>query len=381
MPTVTLNGAPLNNDQAAALRDALEIPAPAVVTESKSALVAGDFAIFWDSEAGAWRRVSSAAIANYVDGVTGGGGVTTEPAALTAGQWTLSAGDGQATLNITALPSNGGSAITALEYRMDGGSAVTLSGTGTGSRTIGSLTNGSSYSVQVRAVNAIGNGAWSDVKNVTPVAAGSGATALVGTPQEGESSWGTSVPMTVPSGLAAGHRILVVLSGLTGAAVSGVTDSAGHTYTDITPGGGFGTNRRVFLSEPLTSAPTSVTATMGASDIVGWSLYGVSGVAAGSNPTVNSGASAGAGGFSTEPRAHTYTTTTVGEFVVGVADFEGGGVTGATGQDVLHDWRRLAAYGSRYARALGAAGSYTATLGPTGAGSTSVHYWLTLGAA
>lgn len=381
MPTITIGGNPITTEQATAIRAALGIPEPENVTLAKSTLVAGDFGIMWDSEAGAWRRVTAATLATYVDSVTGGGGVTTEPAAFTAGQWTLSAGDGQATLNITALPSDGGSAITALEYRLDGGSAVALTGTGTGARTIASLTNGTSYAVQVRAVNAIGNGAWSDTKNVTPVAAGSGATALVGTPTEGESSWGTTVPMTVPAGLGVGDRILFMVSGLTGAAPVSATDNEGHSYVNVTPGSGFGTNRHVFLSEPLTAAPTSVTLTMDNNDIMGWSLYGVEGVASGTNPTVNSGTSAGAGGFSTDPRAHTYTTTTVGEFVLGVIDFEGGGVTGATGQDVLHDWRRLGSYGSRYARALGAAGSYTATLGPSGAGSTSVHYWLTLGAA
>ncbi len=95
----------------------------------------------------------------------------TAPAAFGTGDWAVSAGAAQATLTISALPANGGSPITALQYRLDGGAPVTLSGTGTGARTITGLTNGTTYSVEVRAVNAIGAGVWSAAKNVTPVAA------------------------------------------------------------------------------------------------------------------------------------------------------------------------------------------------------------------
>ncbi len=98
-----------------------------------------------------------------------GGG--TVPAAFTAGQWTLSDspsvnGD-KLTLNITALPSDGGSAITQLQYKVEPGTWTLLSGTGTGSRTITVLA-GSLAVVQIRAVNAIGNGTASDTKSATP---------------------------------------------------------------------------------------------------------------------------------------------------------------------------------------------------------------------
>lgn len=91
----------------------------------------------------------------------------TAPAAFTAGQWTVTAGEGRFVLNINALPNNGGSTVTAIQYRLDAGAWVNLSGTATGSRTITGL-NPQTYSVQIRAVNSIGNGPNSDTKSVTP---------------------------------------------------------------------------------------------------------------------------------------------------------------------------------------------------------------------
>lgn len=100
------------------------------------------------------------------------GGASTAPAALTAGQWSIAdaATGGTATVTISALPSNGGSAITAIQYQVGAG-AWTASGiSATGTFNITGLTNGASVNVKVRAVNAIGNGADSDVKSVTPTA-------------------------------------------------------------------------------------------------------------------------------------------------------------------------------------------------------------------
>ena len=98
----------------------------------------------------------------------------TAPDAFVAGNWTLTAPgtSGTLNLNITALPSDNGSAITDLERRIDGGSWASLGGTTTGLYQLTGLTNGTSYDVEIRAVNAIGNGAASDTKSATPSAAG-----------------------------------------------------------------------------------------------------------------------------------------------------------------------------------------------------------------
>jgi hypothetical protein len=133
----------------------------------------------------------------------------TVPAAFVAGNWTLTAGDTLLTANITALPSDGGSAITALQYRLDGGTAVAFSGTGTGSRNITSLTNTTEYDVEIRAVNSVGNGAWSDLKSATPAAAGGGAATWESVALSGASAFSHSP--SAPSGLVSGDLQVAVV--------------------------------------------------------------------------------------------------------------------------------------------------------------------------
>lgn len=97
--------------------------------------------------------------------------VATAPAIFTSDMWALadipSMGGNTLLLTISALPSDGGSPITALQYRIGGGAVQTLFGTGTGARSITVLAGGPA-SIEVRAVNAIGDGAWSVAKTATP---------------------------------------------------------------------------------------------------------------------------------------------------------------------------------------------------------------------
>lgn len=79
-------------------------------------------------------------------------------------------GNGQLTASFTAPASNGGSALTNYEYSTNGGSsftAVSPASTST-SITITGLSNGTSYNVQVRAVNAAGSGTATDSVAGTP---------------------------------------------------------------------------------------------------------------------------------------------------------------------------------------------------------------------
>jgi hypothetical protein len=94
----------------------------------------------------------------------------TVPDAFEAGDWSIAAGDEEADVTISSLPDDGGDTITDVEYRLDGGSWV--SSVGTTSFTITGLTNDQEYDVELRAVNSVGAGAASDVKQVTPEDAG-----------------------------------------------------------------------------------------------------------------------------------------------------------------------------------------------------------------
>ena len=66
-------------------------------------------------------------------------------------------------VNILTLPNDGGSAITDLEYRVNAGAAISLGETTTGSYPI---TADEGDDIQIRAVNTVGAGDWSDVKAV-----------------------------------------------------------------------------------------------------------------------------------------------------------------------------------------------------------------------
>ena len=83
---------------------------------------------------------------------------------------TVTAANTQLTANFTVPSDNGGSAITNYEYSLNGGSsftAVSPASTST-SITITGLTNGTSYDVQVRAVNAAGSGVATSTVSATP---------------------------------------------------------------------------------------------------------------------------------------------------------------------------------------------------------------------
>ena len=84
----------------------------------------------------------------------------------------ITPGDGQLSVAFAA-GSDGGSAITNYEYSINGGSTWATRQTGTtGSPiVITGLTNGNSYNVQIRAVNAIGSGAATATSVGTPTAA------------------------------------------------------------------------------------------------------------------------------------------------------------------------------------------------------------------
>ena len=112
----------------------------------------------------------------WIQGSNGGSGLiivkfakpSTTPSAPTS--LTATAGNGQATISFTA-GSNGGSVITNYEYSTDGTRFTALDPADTSSPiTIPGLTNGTNYTIYLKAVNAIGVSAASSSVSVTPVA-------------------------------------------------------------------------------------------------------------------------------------------------------------------------------------------------------------------
>ncbi|MCL2067521.1 MAG: fibronectin type III domain-containing protein, partial [Treponema sp.] len=91
------------------------------------------------------------------------------------GSFTVTPGNGQVSLSWTT-PNNGGSAILRYQYSYGVASGYTQnwfnipgSSASTTSYTITSLTNGTNYNFEVRAVNSVGNGTTSGIQTATPV--------------------------------------------------------------------------------------------------------------------------------------------------------------------------------------------------------------------
>jgi len=110
--------------------------------------------------------------------------IPSAPTALVA-----TAGDGQASVAFTA-GADGGSAITNYEFSTnDGRSWTAFNPAVTASpAVISGLTNGTAYSIRLRAVNAAGNGAASAAVSATPRTIPSAPTALVATAGDGQAS-------------------------------------------------------------------------------------------------------------------------------------------------------------------------------------------------
>lgn len=86
--------------------------------------------------------------------------------------FSMVAGNAQAALSWTAPADNGATSITnySVEYTPTGGSPTTtlLNSTLTSSRVLSGLTNGTTYSVRIAAVNSVGVGAYNSAVSVTP---------------------------------------------------------------------------------------------------------------------------------------------------------------------------------------------------------------------
>lgn len=173
-------------------------------------------------------------------------GAPTAPGAIADLDWGVvdTAVPGQVEFSFTGLPSDGGSPLTALEYRVDTGTPIALVGTGLGTRLVSAgFTAGAASDVQVRAVNAIDAGPWSSIKSVTP-AASTGTADFVGYSYTPVSAGTTTI--TRPAGATAGHTLVAIMF-----SAGSATPTTQAAPTDWSPGTGVtvdGKGSRVFTA-------------------------------------------------------------------------------------------------------------------------------------
>src|SRR5439155_992852 len=142
-------------------------------------------------------------------------------------------GDASATVSWSA-PNDGGSPITGYTVTPYIGSTPQASTVVTGtSTTINGLTNGTAYTFTVTATNAIGTSSPSAPS--APVTPSAVAAPPFVQQTAAQAAGVTSESVSLPAGLVGGHRLVVevgVWSG-TNAVATGVTDSAGDTFTRV----------------------------------------------------------------------------------------------------------------------------------------------------
>ncbi|MEI7781446.1 MAG: YDG domain-containing protein, partial [Planctomycetota bacterium] len=123
-------------------------------------------------------------------------------------------------------PSDGGSAITGYEYSTNGGSSFTAA-TGTSSPiVITGLTNGVTYDVQLRAVNAAGTGAASSTTQAAPVAPASPTVTVSGLSGLLTSTYGTASverTFTVSGSTLSGDLTVTAATGMEVSTTSGAS--------------------------------------------------------------------------------------------------------------------------------------------------------------
>jgi hypothetical protein len=134
-------------------------------------------------------------VAGFAKDVTHGFYIGTAPTQVAGAPSTLLAvpDDDQVEITFTAPSSDGGAEITDYEYQLDGGT-WTSAGTASSPVMITGLTNGTSYSIKLRAVNSEGEGAESAAVTSTPATTPDAPTALVATPGDAQVSVAFQVP-------------------------------------------------------------------------------------------------------------------------------------------------------------------------------------------
>jgi hypothetical protein len=131
--------------------------------------------------------------------------------------FTTQPGNGLAVLVFGPAADNG-SAIIGYQYSIDGGTtwpALSVSGTAPLTATITGLTNGTSYGIEVRAVNGVGTGAVAGPLSTTPVTEPGAPTAVSAAPGNGSISVSWTAPVGNGGAAITGYTVTVSPGGAT----------------------------------------------------------------------------------------------------------------------------------------------------------------------
>ncbi|MDB4214000.1 fibronectin type III domain-containing protein, partial [Octadecabacter sp.] len=130
----------------------------------------------------------------WVDIIIGTGTLEPSTSAPATGLDAGLVGDGIVWVAFQAPTDTGGVAITDYEYELDDNGTWTSASTASSPVMITGLTNGTSYSIKLRAVTSVGEGAESAAVTSTPAATSDAPTAMVATPGDGQVSVAFQAP-------------------------------------------------------------------------------------------------------------------------------------------------------------------------------------------
>ena len=144
---------------------------------------------------------------------------------------TAIAGNGQATINWQPPVSNGGSTITGYQVSRDGSNWTNVAST-VRNHTFTDLTNGTSVTLRVRAVNIAGNGATANAPSVTPRTVPGVPTSVTATAGNGQATINWQPPSSNGGSAITGYD--VSRDGINWTRVGSTARS--HTFTGLTNG-------------------------------------------------------------------------------------------------------------------------------------------------
>ena len=148
------------------------------------------------------------------------------------------AGNGSATISFTAPSSNGGASISNYKYSTDGSTYTALNPADTTTPvTIPGLTNGTTYSITLKAVNSAGDSSASSSVSVTPrTTPGAPTIGTATTPSTTSAEVTFSAPASDGGSAITAYTVTAYLSNGTSAGVTASGSTSPITVTGLTPG-------------------------------------------------------------------------------------------------------------------------------------------------